>query len=268
MRIPSMGHWWWQGVVVACLFAAGAAGAVTCREPIDVNATLLSNGFGADLSNTRNGTSSINSRNVSRLALVLSHAAVGSSERRGSPVVTTQAIITMAKFTVVAIDRTTGCEYWSYSPFDAAASPLVTGFRSLYFLNEGGGRQALVFAGDLNGAMHAIDAASGRQVWKRFVGTDSANHIITGTPVYANGSLFIPISTFETLRTVFIKGLCCRSHGMVQAVDPCTGAGQWSFNVTPDQAMLHGWVQTAVASGVPPQWMRHENCCLSAPGKI
>jgi polyvinyl alcohol dehydrogenase (cytochrome) len=174
----------------------------------------------------------------------------------------------MAKFTVVAIDRTTGCEYWSYSPFDAAASPLVTGFRSLYFLNEGGGRQALVFAGDLNGAMHAIDAASGRQVWKRFVGTDSANHIITGTPVYANGSLFIPISTFETLRTVFIKGLCCRSHGMVQAVDPCTGAGQWSFNVTPDQAMLHGWVQTAVASGVPPQWMRHENCCLSAPGKI
>lgn len=236
MRIPAVGHLLWQGVVAACLFAAGAAGAVTCREPIDVNATVLSNGFGTDLSNTRNGPSSINSRNVSRLTLALAHAAVGSKERRGSPVVTTQAIFTTAKFTVVAIDRTTGCEYWSYSPFNAVANPnpLLTGFRSLYFLNEGGGRQALVFAGDLNGVMHAIDAVSGKRVWKRFVGTDAANHIITGTPVAANGSLFIPISTFEAIRTVFIKGLCCRSHGMVQAVDPYTGAGLWSFSVTPD----------------------------------
>jgi polyvinyl alcohol dehydrogenase (cytochrome) len=214
--------------------AAGAAGAVTCSEPIDVNAAVLSNGFGTNPSNTRNSNSSITSRNANELTLVLSHAAVGANERRGAPVVTTQAIFTTTKFTVVAIDRTSGCQYWSYSPFEAAADPRLTGFRSLYFLNERGGRPALLFAGDLNGVMHAIDASSGKQKWKRFVGTDTANHIITGTPVHADGSLFIPVSTLEVIATVFVKGLCCRSHGMVQAVNPYTGEAVWSFHVTPD----------------------------------
>jgi polyvinyl alcohol dehydrogenase (cytochrome) len=233
----------WRRLAAAWILGvgvAGAAGAVTCDEPIDLSAPVLSNGFGTDLSNTRNSTSSITSRNASGLTLTLSHAAVGANERRGSPVVTTQAIITTAKFTVDAIDRTTGCQYWSYSPFDPAANPLLTAFRSLYYLNEGGGRQALLFAGDLNGTLHAIDASSGKQVWKRFVGTDTVNHIITGTPVYADGNLFIPVSTLEVIATVFGKGLCCRSHGMVQAVNPYTGEAVWSFNVTPDAGVQPG----------------------------
>ncbi|MDB5855022.1 MAG: hypothetical protein JWR22_3063 [Herminiimonas sp.] len=233
----------WRRLAAAWILGVGvtgAAGAVTCNEPIDLNAPVLSNGFGTDLSNTRNSTSSITSRNASGLTLVLSHAAVGANERRGSPVVTTQAIITTTKFAVVAIDRTTGCQYWSYSPFDAAANPLLTTFRSLYYLNEGGSRQALLFAGDLNGTLHAIDASSGKQVWKRFVGTDTAHHMITGTPVYADGNLFIPVSTLEVIATVFGKGLCCRSHGMVQAVNPYTGEAVWSFNVTPDAQVQPG----------------------------
>lgn len=220
---------------IVFLFAIPAyANAAPCNESIDTGSPLLSNGFGSNLSNSRNNPSSINSGNVSRLSLVLSHAASGSKERRGAPVVTGQAIFTAAKFDVVAIDRTTGCEYWKYSPFDGAANPLLTGFRSLYYLNEGADRQALVFAGDLNGVMHAIDARSGQEVWKKFIGTDRANHIITGTPVFATGKLFIPISTFEVVRTVFIKAFCCRSHGMVQAVNPYTGEVDWSYNVTAD----------------------------------
>jgi polyvinyl alcohol dehydrogenase (cytochrome) len=232
----------WRLLATAWILCAlsGAVGAVTCSEPIDVNATVLSNGFGTDLSNTRHSKSSITSRNAAELKLVLSHAGLGARERRGAPVVTSQAIITSAKFSVMAIDRNTGCEYWSYSPFDAAANPLLTAFRSLYFLNEGGTRQALVFAGDLNGVMHAIDARSGKQVWKRFVGTDPANHIITGSPVFAEGNLFIPVSTLEAIATVFLKGPCCRSHGMVQAVNPYTGEGVWSFNVTPDAQVQPG----------------------------
>jgi polyvinyl alcohol dehydrogenase (cytochrome) len=242
MHIHAGPHRWSRlaAAWILSLGAAGAAGAVTCSEPIDVNATVLSNGFGTDLSKTRNSTSSITSSNASGLTLVLSHAAVGAKERRGSPVVTKQAIFTTAKFSVDAIDRTTGCQYWSYSPFDVAANPLLTGFRSLYFLNEGGGRQALLFAGDLNGVIHAVDASSGKQVWKRFVGTDTANHIITGTPIYAGGKLFIPVSTLEAIATVFRDGVCCRSHGMAQAVSPYTGEQVWTFNVTADAQVQPG----------------------------
>jgi polyvinyl alcohol dehydrogenase (cytochrome) len=210
--------------------AAGAA----CTDKVDTSASVIYDGFGGNPSNTRNSPSSINSKNVSRLSLAMSHGGAEATERRGVPVVTSQAIFAAVKFHIVAINRTSGCEYWRYSPFPFGADPTRVGFRSIYLFNEGNNKPPIVIAGDRNGIVHAIDAQSGKLIWKKFLGIDREHHLVTGTPIAANGKLFVPISSFEVVNTLYVEYPCCRSHGLLQAVNPYTGEIIWTFHVTED----------------------------------
>ena len=63
-----------------------------CTGAIEVSAAILSNGFGFDLSNTRNQNSPINSSNVASLVRDFEYAKAGAAEKRGAPAVTVQAI--------------------------------------------------------------------------------------------------------------------------------------------------------------------------------
>lgn len=219
-------------ILAACIAMMHGTDVMACDDDIDPNARVISNGFGGNPFNTRNHPSTLRSDNVGHLAPALVHGDGGASERRGTPVVTGQAIFATLKFHVAAINRISGCEYWRYSPFAADADPIRYGFRSIYLLNEGNGNPAVLYAGDRNGYIHAIDAKSGKLIWKRFLGTDQENHMITGTPIAGNGKVFVPVSTIEVARTVFVDDTCCRSHGLVQAVHPYTGDVIWTFHVT------------------------------------
>jgi polyvinyl alcohol dehydrogenase (cytochrome) len=219
---------------VACFAIFHVTETAACNDEINLNAQVIFNGFGGNPLNTRNQSSALHSGNVDQLDLALVHGDTEASERRGTPVVTSQAIFATLKFHVVAIDRSSGCEYWRYSPFAPDADPIKYGFRSIYLLNEGNGNPAILYAGDRNGNVHAIDAKSGKLIWKKLLGTDRDNHMITGTPIAGNGKLFVPISTIEVARTVFVDDICCRSHGLVQAIHPYTGDPIWTFHVTED----------------------------------
>ncbi|NEX61950.1 outer membrane protein assembly factor BamB family protein [Noviherbaspirillum galbum] len=221
-------------MAAACLVMMHATDAAACDDEINPDARVVFNGFGGDPFNTRKQASALRSENVGHLVPALVHGDTEASERRGTPVVTTQAIFATLKFHVAAINRTTGCEYWRYSPFGADADPIRNGFRSIYLLSEGNGNPAILYAGDRNGYVHAIDTRSGKLIWKRFLGTDQDNHMITGTAIAGGGRLFVPVSTIEVARTVFVDDICCRSHGLVQAVHPYTGDAIWTFHVTED----------------------------------
>jgi polyvinyl alcohol dehydrogenase (cytochrome) len=220
--------------IVFALAVSTQVAAAACVDTLKPDATMISNGFGGNPFNTRNSPSSINAKNVDQLVLAMSHGGAEVGERRGVPVVTSQAIFAAIKLHVVAINRTSGCEYWRYSPFPQKVNPRLVGFRSIYLLDEGNNKPRILFAGDRDGNLHAIDAQSGKLIWKKFLGTDERSHIITGTPIAANGKLFVPVSTIETVRTVFVTDECCRSHGLVRAVDPYTGEIIWTFHVTGD----------------------------------
>jgi len=129
------------------LVISSDVGARQCLGSIDTGSPVLSDGFAFNLSNTRNNPSQIDSTNVATLRLALSSAGVGVTEKRGAPAVTEQAVFFSSGRNVVAMNRLSGCRYWSYT------IPALNLYRggdnavrssSIYYLNEGGAKPALI----------------------------------------------------------------------------------------------------------------------------
>jgi polyvinyl alcohol dehydrogenase (cytochrome) len=201
-----------------------------CAMPVDLSAPVLSSGFAFGTTNKRNARSPIDSSNVAKLRLAFGYAALGDRrERRGAPAVTARVVYFSAGTEVKAIDRKTGCQYWSFQAKDIVRSS------SISYLNEGGGKPALVLFGDLVGNVYAVDASSGKQRWTLFAGTDPSFHMITGGLQVHRGLVFVPVASKEVLSVVLNFLLpCCSSHGMVHAIDAYTGEVAWTWHATPN----------------------------------
>ena len=212
---------------------------IVCSDSLDTNSPVLANGgFAFDTSNSGNNPSQINSGNVSKLNLALAHAAAGETEKRGAPAITQQAVFFTAGRSVIAMNRTSGCQYWSYDVLDKS-TPLVGSnaarSSSVYYLHEGGSKPALILIGDWYANFYAIDAKTGKLVWSKFIGTDDDHHMVTGGVQFYGGKLFVPIASKEVITALLEFGtMCCKSHGMLQALDPYTGKIFWTYHTSPD----------------------------------
>jgi quinohemoprotein ethanol dehydrogenase len=126
---------------------------------------------------------------------------------------------------VYALDAATGRELWTYDPG-------VDGQWGRYapsdIVNRGvvvsGGN---VYVGSLDGYLHAIDAKTGKQVWKVDTllgrGPKDFHYIITGAPAIAGDVIVIGYGGGD------FKG----ARGSVSAYDLRTGAFRWRFFVVP-----------------------------------
>lgn len=200
-----------------------------CNDTVDVTAPVIVNGFGFNHANTRNQASLIDSTNVETLTLNYHYAPAAANEKRGAPAVTAQVIYLTSGRQLVALNRLSGCEYWSFTTADKGGN-----FRSASILLVAGSETspAVVYAADFNGYVYAIDAATGKALWQQFVGTISYLHFVTGGMQYHAGKLFVPVSSKEVLATVAIPGACCKSHGMVVALAADSGELLWQFHTT------------------------------------
>lgn len=221
---------------ILSLLLPGAGHAAACNDSIDVNAAVLANGFAADLDNSRRYVSQLNAANVGRLRLAWADVADGITEKRGAPAVTQQAVFFSAGRQIIAANRQSGCRYWTYT-IPARTTPLVgsNAVRSsaIYFLPPDGADPALVYAGDFYGNFYALDAATGSLRWSRFVGTEPDHHMITGAPQVYDRKLIVPVSSKEVLSALFeLLRPCCSSHGLLQVLDPYTGATLWTYDTT------------------------------------
>jgi len=122
--------------------------------------------------------------------------------------------------TVYSLDARTGCVYWTYlAVAGVRTSPIVEG-RSTY-------------VSDLRGYVYALDTATGTLQWK----TRADDHplaVITGSPKFASGRLYVPISgRDESMAATNAAYECCTFRGSVVALDAATGKRVWqSFLVT------------------------------------
>lgn len=208
--------------------------AAPCADRVDRHSPVVSNGFAANLSNTRNVASPISSANVAQLRLAYGHAAPGIREKRGAPAVTEQAVFFSAGRDLIAMNRASGCQYWSYTvPELLRPVAGLNAVRSsgILFIGDRPQRPALVVAGDAFGWIHALDAVDGRLLWSRFVGTDPDLHTITGSVQYHDGRLIVPVSTREVFTaSKYPLRQCCSSHGMVLALHAWTGETLWTYH--------------------------------------
>lgn len=227
-------------VASAALSTGTQALAAKCTDTINTSAALQSNGFGFNTTNTRNQASSINAANVSQLTLAMTHVAEGTTKKRAAPAVTSQTLYFAEGRDIVAANRSNGCEYWRFSG-ENKSTPLIgtNAIRSssVYYLPATLFKPAMVFAGDFYGNMYGVNAKTGAQVWKAFMGENTAQNFITGSPQVHNGTMFVPVATKEVITTVLdILGTCCKSHGLLQAIDPYTGKIKWTYQTAPKAA--------------------------------
>jgi polyvinyl alcohol dehydrogenase (cytochrome) len=118
---------------------------------------------------------------------------------------------------VQALDAKTGCLHWVFQadgPVRAALLPV-----------RDGSHYSLVF-GDLIGWVYALDASTGKQLWKRRVEEHEATRL-TGSAVALNGVVFIPAASWEETRSTDPQYACCTFRGSVTALRVGDGSVVW-----------------------------------------
>jgi polyvinyl alcohol dehydrogenase (cytochrome) len=181
------------------------------------------NGFGANLANTRfqsKDDAGISASDVPKLRLRWAFSLGDVTMARGQPVVVRGRLYAgAASGKLYSLDAKTGCVYWTFH----ADAPI----RSGVMVGTAGPSAPAVFFGDMKTNAYAVDASSGKLLWK--TGLDQHNAaMITAAPSFSDGTLYFGISSFEELAGAQPTYECCTFRGSVAAVEAATGKIIWN----------------------------------------
>ncbi len=118
---------------------------------------------------------------------------------------------------VYALDAKSGCIRWTFETTAEVRTPIVVPAET--------SRSKQAFFGDIIGRVYAVDAGTGRELWRRRV-DEHPSATITGAPVYFAGTLYVPVSSLEEA-TADPSYPCCSFRGSVVAFDAATGKRLW-----------------------------------------
>ncbi len=124
---------------------------------------------------------------------------------------------------VYSLDSHSGCTYWS---FDAGA-----GVRTGITIGPGN----IAYFGDLRANVYALDAVTGKLLWKTTV-EDHPLSRITGTPVLYEGKLYVPVASRSEWLASDSHYECCTFRGSVAALDARTGKQIWKTYTISERA--------------------------------
>jgi PQQ-dependent dehydrogenase (methanol/ethanol family) len=202
--------------------AAGASG------PEDGQWTMPSK----DYASTRySGLNQINGGNVARLKLAFSFDTNNRRGQEAAPIVvgSTMYVITPYPNYIWALDLAKGGKpKWVFRP---RPKPASQGVACCDVVNRGavfsGGR---IYFNTLDGSVFAIDAASGRQIWRTNIGNINKGETITMAPLVAEGKVLVGNSGGEF-------GV----RGWLAALDAGSGRVAWrAWSTGPDKDVLIG----------------------------
>lgn len=201
----------------------------TCKQKLALSDPPVWNRWGNSLENRRYQPaekSGITPANVGSLELKWAFAFPGAARARSQPAVTREAIFTGSQSgRVYALGADTGCIYWT---FDAASE-----VRSAPTLGtDARGRIDRLYFGDFDANLYAVDARTGRLIWKVSV-KDHPAGTITGSPTLHNGRLYVPMSSTEVVSAMSADYGCCTFRGGVAALDARDGRTIWRMYTTP-----------------------------------
>jgi quinohemoprotein ethanol dehydrogenase len=174
---------------------------------------------------------SINGGNVNRLGFAWDYHLGTQRGLEATPVVVDGVMYTSGNWgRVYALDAATGAELWAYDPE-------VEGQYGRYgccdVVNRGLALwQGRIYVASLDGYLHAIDAKTGRRIWKVDTlparGTTSFHYFITGAPLLAGDKIVIGNGGGD------FKG----ARGAVSAYDLNSGAFRWRLYTVPRDPRL------------------------------
>jgi polyvinyl alcohol dehydrogenase (cytochrome) len=136
---------------------------------------------------------------------------------------------------VYALDAKTGCVRWTYETSAEVRTPIVI---EPWVPGQKPAHAPLAFFGDLIGRAYAVNATTGQLVW-RVKADDHPSATITGSPVYHEGVLYVPVSSLEEA-SADPNYPCCTFRGSILALDAATGSVRWKTYTIDEPARERG----------------------------
>lgn len=135
-----------------------------------------------------------------------------------------QIFVGSARGTVHALRAESGCVQWTYE----ANGPV----RAAMIVVPNGTRHTLLF-GDQIGWYYALEAESGKLIWKkRIEAHDTAR--LTGAALVHDGIVYVPVASWEETRSSGADYLCCSFRGSLVALRIRDGQQVWKSYMIPE----------------------------------
>ncbi len=203
------------------------------NDTLDPTSKIHSNLWGSTLNNNRfqpGENAGIRAADVPRLKLkwayYLPPRFPGTSELRSQPAVTEDTLyLGTQDGTVYALDTESGCTRWTYKNDIQVRSGII-----LSDIDSNGPR--MLFFGDDDGFVTALNATSGKRLWKTEM-DPHPNALITAAPTLYKDQLYVSVSSLEVITAMNPLYNCCTFRGSVARVDARTGKIAWQTYTTP-----------------------------------
>jgi polyvinyl alcohol dehydrogenase (cytochrome) len=155
---------------------------------------------------------------VQRLRLKWAFAYDGDTTAFAQPTIVDGNLFTGSAGGVIhALDAKTGCIRWTYDAKGPVRSSILAVHR---------GKSYSLLFGDQLGWFYSLDAITGKELWKKKVDEHDAARL-TGSPVEYDGTVFVPVASWEENRASSADYACCTFRGGVAALRVRDGATEW-----------------------------------------
>jgi len=183
------------------------------------------NGWGNGPGNNRfqsAAAAGLSAASVPRLKLKWAFGFPGGTSAYGQPTVVAGRVFVGSDIGYIySLDAASGCVYWSYRAGAGVRNAMTVGS-----IKTNGHTGYAVFFGDLKAMVYAIDAQTGKEIWKRRAEENFATRV-TAAPALYEGRLYVPISAWEGFQARVLDYPCCTAVGSVSALDANSGKLIW-----------------------------------------
>ena len=201
---------------------------------IDDQAKAVWNGWSPSLANTRYQSADLAGLSVTqvpRLKLKWAYGYDGDIVAFSPPTVLgNQLFVGSAGGVVQALHLDSGCVQWTYQA--------TGGVRAAIRVVPLGNKHALLF-GDQVGWFYALEAETGRQLWKKRPEIHEAVRL-TASPVAYKDLVYVPVSSWEENRPISSAYPCCTFRGSVVAYRIKDGTLVWKTYTIRDKPKVTG----------------------------
>jgi polyvinyl alcohol dehydrogenase (cytochrome) len=181
------------------------------------------NGWGRGVENLRyQEQPGIKPEDVPKLKVKWAFAYPGPLVGAQPTIVGDRLYITSTTGLVFSLDAQTGCTYWTFQADSEIRAAMSVGPMG----KTSPGKFALYFADLMKAHAYAVDATSGKLLWKTKL-DDHPLARITGAPTLYQGRLYVPVSAQEEGFGAVDTYECCTFRGSVVALDAQTGRIVW-----------------------------------------
>jgi polyvinyl alcohol dehydrogenase (cytochrome) len=164
------------------------------------------------------GSASLSVEQIRKLKLMWAFGFAGDIMAYAAPTIYNGVLFVGSAGGVVnAMNAKTGCLYWTFQ----ADGPV----RGATVVAENQTGHAILFP-DQIGSFYALDAETGRLLWKRRIDPHEATRL-TGSAIVHDGVAFVPAASWEETRSGNPKYQCCTFRGSVTALRVSDGSVLW-----------------------------------------